>query len=669
QVVVYPAGDDNSAHGDHAVEKARGQDRSPLEKDVSRALRRASGYSAYSAGSISTNPQERFVDHPSEASTCRAIKSLLRYNVDIRSSPDTGGLGNNANHAGQQARGFYDQSAIASNHIFTQQRTEVRVPVNQLALPASPPYSPAYDGDTPFHRKNVAPTDDPNDWETVGESALGQSIPDFLGGTVRQAGSSIANLSDEDVRELRSFSSTDRIAQHPGNIQYSGDYRRRDLKKNHIPIFLPVFKEHKVNGYLADSNRIRLPPIPFYKTPPPLESPHENPFQTPPPQLPSQRRRNANRFPPAARPSAQRDFVGSDNEVYDGKAKEYFAEGSFQNPNWMDEYGEPGPVLTNQVLRAATPEYSNAGILVLPYDSEHGKSQDYRLFSSSSRCDSQIVEWRTRQRRQTEGSVELKAYGGDSNTKNQLERKPFVKGPPGAFYRGLCAVSTGEGRGARGTTLRECHDRAPTRTGTRKGSVNDLPTNTLRPLSLLADRRPQTPTDQITPSPDESMENDFVYRSPLAPPVRISWQELYSKSQMNDIREAAKADGYFSFHSSIPGVARQSGKNTSMQKRLFEAPRLAAFSRHSSNQTGLIYQKRKVSIAMLCLCALFPPLLLLYAIGALDSLMVWWTRGQCSTFGKSQKKVALIMVWIWGLILFLMLIAFLVVWFVVLHRG
>jgi hypothetical protein len=103
-------------------------------------------------------------------------------------------------------------------------------------------------------------TDEPNDWETVGESVIERPpATDFLGGTVGRAGSSIANHSDAtSARDFDSFVSYDRITQHPGNNQYFGDYRQRDLKKTNIPVFLPVFREHKVNGMniltLADTS-------------------------------------------------------------------------------------------------------------------------------------------------------------------------------------------------------------------------------------------------------------------------------------------------------------------------------------------------------------------------------------------------------------------------------
>ena len=54
-----------------------------------------------------------------------------------------------------------------------------------------------------------------------------------------RAGSSIADTSDEGtlstyIPEISEYGSTERIAQHPGTVEYCGDYRQRDLKKTNI---------------------------------------------------------------------------------------------------------------------------------------------------------------------------------------------------------------------------------------------------------------------------------------------------------------------------------------------------------------------------------------------------------------------------------------------------
>ncbi|CAG8956860.1 hypothetical protein HYFRA_00012315 [Hymenoscyphus fraxineus] len=633
-----------NAHGNRLPEGVDLQKRLPLEKEVSRALRRASGYSVYSIGSNSTHPRERYEDVSSETPTYRAIKSLLRRNAEVAPPSDAESQNGNRPQDKPQGQPFFDRQVIPSNWVSTRQRTTVRVPINQVSLPDSPPDSPPEDFNTPFGHRQDFPEDDVNDWETVGESAVSRPLAsDFLGGTVGRAGSSIANHSDDDILSLGSFSSTDRITQHPGNIHYSGDYRQRDLKKSQIPVFLPVFTEHKVNGYLADSTRIRPPPNAFYQSPPPLAKQHENPFQSPPPTvMPSAKLRqpaNVTLFPPLAHSHAHREPDVSGMRLYRPMKHMTIAQQSSQDPGWMDDFGDPGPMITTQrehVLRATAPEYAAAWQDVIPYDNNHIDAE----------------------KSQTDGFVEMQTYGGKSDSKKQRTRKPFVNGGPGAFYRGLRTVSSSHQQ-----------TRSAKRTA-RRQTVKDLPTNALRRLSLLSGRRPVTPTNKITGDATERPANDFVYRSPLAPPRRNSWKALYTESQMERMRDAAKSDGFFGPHLSFPGGFRQSMKIAGSQKRLFEAPRLAVFSRHSSNQTGLIRQKRKLSTVVLCLSSLFPPMLLLFALGKLDGIVCWWTRGQCSTFARGHKRLANILMYIWGLVVVLGLVAFLVYWFVFSHpRG
>jgi len=74
------------------------------------------------------------------------------------------------------------------------------------------------------HRASQDVDDDVNDWETVGDSALGGDYKSsnetgMLGGTVNRAGSSIANTSDDGsastfIPDIERYGSTDRFIQH-----------------------------------------------------------------------------------------------------------------------------------------------------------------------------------------------------------------------------------------------------------------------------------------------------------------------------------------------------------------------------------------------------------------------------------------------------------------------
>ena len=131
------------------------ENRLPLEKEVSRALRRASGYSAFSIASISTIPQDRHDDLPSETSTYQAIRSLLGRNID-RPPSSFNATQNGIGQEGAQARAFYDKQSLPSDWVSTQQQTVVRVPINRPSLPDSPPDSPLENFETSFGRRQVS---------------------------------------------------------------------------------------------------------------------------------------------------------------------------------------------------------------------------------------------------------------------------------------------------------------------------------------------------------------------------------------------------------------------------------------------------------------------------------------------------------------------------------
>ncbi|KAH6669331.1 hypothetical protein B0J14DRAFT_117026 [Halenospora varia] len=693
EAAVSPA----SLYGGQLSQRVNVQDRLPLEREVSKALRRASGISGYSDGSITTSAPDRYADLPSETSTYQAIRSLLRRNAGITPPSDSGSVRGGSQAVAPPARSFYDQHAIAGNSVATQQQNVVRVAINHNgAFPDSPPDSPRGYVTPPFKlpRQLSATEDDVNDWETVGDSLAGKGpVTVFLGGDVRQAGSSIADHSEDGtmsthVPEIDSFSSTERIAQHPGNIQYCGDYRQRNLKKTRIPVFLPVFREHKVNGYLADSTRIRQLHNPFQTTPQPLGVMHAHPFQVTPPEVmpiargPQRRRGLENLFPLPAKEETN----SNGNDATDQRApvaenqvrqsRQFYR--SDRDDSWMDNFGDPGPAIKtpqkDQAIAALYPEnynpwkYRNPAVAAdhafQPYCD--GVGRDYQRGNivqdaiPLSERNSAIIEWQSKSQMDVLG--EVSSYGHKEILKQSQDRKLFMKGPPGAFYQGVrlrpdSKPATWGHQGEHSGQFRRGSIR----------SIRNFPTNTLRPLSLLARRRSSTQFGASTTSTGENIENDFIYRSPLAPPKRNSWQQLYSGPQMQQIREAAKADGIFSSQKSMPGGAATSKQNVGAQKRLFEAPRLTIFHREASAETNMIRKKKNISLIVLLLCAIFPPLLLLFGAGFLDCFMTWSTNGQCSSFEKRHKRVAYLLVYTWCLVIFLGLIAFLVYWFVFAH--
>jgi hypothetical protein len=108
---------------------------------------------------MSEAPQDCHEDLPSETSTYRAIKSLLRRNIDINPSSVTDDSKDVTGLQAASTKSFYDKLSLPPRFVSTQQQTVVRVPITHLplvSLPDSPPDSPPGDLATSFGRRQVS---------------------------------------------------------------------------------------------------------------------------------------------------------------------------------------------------------------------------------------------------------------------------------------------------------------------------------------------------------------------------------------------------------------------------------------------------------------------------------------------------------------------------------
>ncbi|KFY80987.1 hypothetical protein V499_00229 [Pseudogymnoascus sp. VKM F-103] len=260
----------------------------------------------------------------------------------------------------------------------------------------------------------------------------------------------------------------------------------------------------------------------------------------------------------------------------------------------------------------------------------------------------------------------LYAFNQDPNAKertgitpgNSRARAPLVKGPPGAFYRKL--QSKANSLLAKKVDKVDKVDETPTKmpSSPTKTRVTYSPSRMLRPLSLVADSL--GPIYQIIPQPAD-IEN-YVYRSPLAPVQSAEWMNLYSTADLNRINSSPH-----SAHSS-PRFEQSSPRFDQSSPRPIDSPLSSAHSSpligepllrdpawhihegpprlsawihdNSSTATDTADRKAKISNVALAVCMLLPPALLLLRVGWLDQFMIWYTKGDISHFGKTQKKVA-----------------------------
>jgi hypothetical protein len=250
---------------------------------------------------------------------------------------------------------------------------------------------------------------------------------------------------------------------------------------------------------------------------------------------------------------------------------------------------------------------------------------------------------------QTAEFIEMTRYPENARLASPREHEPLVRGPPGAFYQGIARSQ----QDPKPSSSSYAHGRS----ARRYSAQRDYPTNALRPLSLRANP-PVTPDHlQVTRQP-----NFTGYGSPLAPPRRLSWQQLYTEAQLQVMRDAAEAEGFVNVP--LERTAEDPGRSVIDESEPGDVngdPRLLVWTRESTSRFDLNDRTRKFSNMVLLLCAWCPLLLFLYASGKLDGLIVWWSKGEIPAMGRNQKKWAGYLVVAWGFSVF-MAVLFLILW-------
>lgn len=668
RVVVQDADErQNVYEGDSDFDVGRpATTRLPLQREVSEALRRASRLSTYSTGSVdSIIDNYRWFGQKAPSTAASRLSGSIATPQIVRRNHHR-----HSEDIADQSRGmpetlssFYAPGAVSPSWIQkTSQGTVVRRPI---IPPLSPRAQRAARQSKQDQRQAIVEdeNEEQGDWETVGESGFGTeaSYGYFIGGEVKRAGSSLANLTDDgNLPDFDDFGSTNRIAQHPAHPSYESEYRQRDLKGSRVPVFAPVYREHKVNGYLNDSTRTRPHPTSSgYAPPPSLGRTHPNPFATPPPQvLPARplahrgigigmfKSKNPNHF----KPSLQTLCTESEEADHDDEPKTYMTEE--ERRTWMREFSKHKLTLrTENEFSKSSPTKSRpsswqrmidqaADVAIKDFngtfitdETKNNAASDQKLRSSQSSgklLSDQLAKIKPSSKR-------------DSAPKTQNTLSTI---PSGARYQDLD-----------GTSRERAKEEA--RRAAYRQSSNDYakryPTNQLRPLSLV-DSLPSS-----SRRPGQSAAGNGHRTSAGAPRLQ-GWRALYSPSQLRDIEEAGRADrmanipeglsqsSFFSDNTPDGGVGN---------RFLFENPTLT----HWKPEDSFVDEKTRCSIAVLCFSTLFPPFLLLYILGTLDPIIIWWTNGRFVTYAKKQRRLALIFLITWCCAIVAALIAFLAYWF------
>lgn len=600
-----------------------------LERDVSRALRRIGHFSNTS---VETLPQNR-------------------GDGGFQSSTDSGGL---LNFMGKQndvvpkqpqqtGRCFYHEPAILQTWNRSQGYHHVRIPIRRHNSVSSSLAETRSRSSASNEFEFLAPIgkgEDGNEWETDAESPL-RMIHQKARTSIKRAGSSIANTSDGGnisprIYQHSDFSSTDRIIQHPGRIAYSHDYRCREIKQGSLPVLLPSYKPHTVNGFPAHS----YPAVyPFQQNSnafqaqylPPMARDHTNPFSSPPPEVISMGRSRS-----TGRTIELNLCVASRCEKSEKGSHGNSISNQEQSKEIIDGSDEPASGIklaqvrniSGQIRPDSYPLSRTTGSSIADASSSSlGLTNDM-----PNHLDSQ------ENHKGAEPGYTTAGIGYASSLSH--ERTPFVKRPPGAFYQG---VRSGPDPCQNGLSI-QCQAGAKT---PKRNALQKYPTNQMRSLSLLKAHcsPPRVQTDGSPTSETKEIVN-FLYRSPLAPIKSKTWRNLYTTEQLHAIRDAAKGDGFHEIESLPQNCSHHSSGQPlnadSSWKLLPWTPHMFAWKRdNSSLENELASRKTKISNIALASCCLFPPLLVLYGVGYLDNIMIWTTKEEIRTFGSLQKRLAL----------------------------
>ncbi|CZR55199.1 uncharacterized protein PAC_05085 [Phialocephala subalpina] len=564
--------------------------RRPLERDISQELRRVS---AYSQDSIEQSVYQGFADRYQRVTDGNG-NFLARQSLDTDSIDSIDSIDDNPPTVPpplSTSPTFYNTAAIPAQWIGSHEN--VRIPIGRPEIPPRSPRRPAPPEATfpPFAPTSARGHDrsqsrDVDDWETIGESQWSLELPN--GGTngAHPTGSSIAGTSDAGSTSMftdEAYGSTDRIAQHPAPLSGHTHYRMRDLTSCERPVLLPVYNQYRINGYPANSSRLR-PPTLAYQNPEPLQRQHNNPFDSPPPEILS--------------PKQSGSKQSRRSRIFNGRAKS------------KNRFPPTKSTITSDGSGATA---HRADTIRRRRSSNHTKSL------------SETHGW-------IRGAVSL----GSAVDGRHLQSERTTRNDRPTSWGLIQAHANGES--VEGYSLK---DGQITPNADRFDGVDvEEPVN--RPQqgrqrlptgSLYNSLRGKTSTRQRQLRPDTPM-GDFKFRSPLAPPKSLQSRHMYSPSKLIEMEEFARADGLVHER----GISTGEGPS---QKHIYEAPVITIFEDEHLNPL----QEQMLNRVCLAICCLFPPFLLCFAFSFLDSLLEWKMDGNVRKFGKSYKKWAFILFW------------------------
>ncbi|KAH0542124.1 hypothetical protein FGG08_003424 [Glutinoglossum americanum] len=500
--------------------------------------------------------------------------------------------------------------------------------------------------------------DNDGDWETVAESG---ALSRYGTGRLDADENTAHALADDSVGGFSSYGSlgvghfknnpfgpTRQVVKHPADPRFEHVYRLRKITPDGQTILLPTYN---FSGGVGFPNRNAMtPPLPVtlpfsrYQHPTPLSPEHIHPFNSSPPEIPRKAPSRAYDCLHNASDSAQgndkrslvdhephhkhrhntysssirqyssmgSEIVGGSTENLNQKPGNSFGEvgmdGTYASSAWMNNFGEPGPVLDSQDLPGANGSFAKVTVLGLRANvTGTPDGTGMREVGSSLAGDSSHAHWSSSPHQQgSSPTSHLKPLSKppsptlpEPTYPSQKLREQNVHRQQGYYNKQIRQHL--EERKAMGLTEPVFYPASPFHN-------NHMHTNSDGRLS---------PIDSISMSSLRALCPDRPVSYNTTPPLPHLWTAKQRQMIIDERRE----------------------------NNHHHRPRKGSF-----DSTDSYRRQRTISRAILIFCMLFPivgwMMLLLFGYGCMDATVAYCTNGEILKLRRREKSIALVFSWV-----------------------
>ena len=463
--------------------------------------------------------------------------------------------------------------------------------------------------------------DEEGDWETVADSAIPSALASRSGFTHAVTGSSLADTSScaslSPEHPILCFPLDARgLVQHPADERYNHVYRVRRTAPNGEPMLLPAYN---FEGGMGFPNRNAwTPPSPVspslgnpYQHPTPLSNDHVHPFRSSPPVLMSSGR--------------------AISRTYD-------------TPPEVDHLSRTSQDPLRQFNFAFEPAEEGSGNVDVPGQSPHVDAINSRAAGFHVRNQGMA------ERSPVDLSSPASRHGSFSKVTMLGPRMNLTGTPQGTGMRevgsSLAGVSSSPNRWSSSPKYPESSPTFPNAAALpRPGHVGGYSRGN------KVEGSPRGWYDSVRAHREVLTAEGLLPRSGSPPgrgPVSDSRYGISPASHGSSVLSVSPSPTTYlqafarpvSYNPTAPVPRSPSQQMSELEYRLRRP-----YREDSSIAPMTCKRKQTLSRVVLASCLLFPPSLLLYGYGTLDTVMVALTNGQVEHFGEREKKLALGLGW------------------------